>query len=110
MPILLYGSDPESFRRRWMPFVAWGLAALGAGIVLLPRAPLLTIMYLSQVLNGVLLPAVLIFILILVNDKRLMGKHRNNRFYNVVSVGVVVILAGLTVILALTTIWPGLLG
>ena len=87
-----------------------GMIVLGAGIVLLPRAPLLSIMYLSQVLNGVLLPAVLIFILILVNDARLMGKHRNNRFYNVVSVGVIVILIGLTGVLALTTIWPGLLG
>lgn len=87
-----------------------GMIVLGAGIVLLPRAPLLKIMYMSQVLNGILLPAVLIFILILVNDARLMGKHRNSLFHNVVAGGVVVVLIGLTVVLALTTIWPGLLG
>ncbi len=87
-----------------------GMIVVGAGIVLLPRAPLLTIMYLSQVLNGILLPVVLIFILILINDRRLMGKYRNNRFYNAVSFITVVIMTGLTVLLALTTIWPGLLG
>ncbi|MCE5238639.1 Nramp family divalent metal transporter [bacterium] len=87
-----------------------GMIVVGAGIVLLPRAPLLTIMYLSQVLNGILLPAVLIFILILINDRRLMGEYRNNRFYNAVSITTVVIMTGLTVLLALTTVWPGLLG
>jgi len=86
------------------------MIVVGAGIVLLPSAPLLTIMYLSQVLNGILLPVVLIFILILINDRRLMGEYRNNRFYNAVSITTVVIMTALTVLLALTTIWPGLLG
>jgi NRAMP (natural resistance-associated macrophage protein)-like metal ion transporter len=86
-----------------------GMIIVGAGVVLLPKAPLLTIMYLSQVLNGILLPVVLVFILILINDPKLMGKYRNNRFYNVASVGVIVILIALTVMLTVTTIWPGLL-
>jgi Mn2+/Fe2+ NRAMP family transporter len=101
----------RSFREAPEFYVLYAaMIVLGAGIVLLPRAPLLTIMYLSQVLNGILLPAVLVFILVLINDSKLMGKYRNNRFYNVVSVGTVGIILVLTVLLLVTTIWPGLLG
>ena len=42
-------------------------------------------MVLSQVANGVLLPFVLVFVLLLINDAELMGKHINSRWYNVVS-------------------------
>src|SRR5512136_466055 len=50
---------------------------LGAGIILLPDMPLIGIMYVSQVVNGVVLPLVLVFILLLVNDRRLMREHVN---------------------------------
>src|SRR5213594_1406366 len=61
------------------------LIVFGAGLILVPRFPLFRVMVLSQVANGVLLPFVLIFVLLLVNDKELMGKHINSRWYNVVS-------------------------
>jgi NRAMP (natural resistance-associated macrophage protein)-like metal ion transporter len=58
------------------------LIAAGAGVVLWPHLPLVKMMILSQVLNGVLLPVVMIFMLILINKKDLMGKYTNNRLFN----------------------------
>jgi len=52
-------------------------------------------MVLSQVINGILLPFVLIFMLMLTNDKELMGTHVNSRFFNVVAwvtVGTMIVL------------------
>ena len=54
-------------------------------MLLVPRFPLFRVMVLSQVVNGVLLPFVLIFVLLLINDRELMGEHINSRWYNVVS-------------------------
>src|SRR3954465_136719 len=61
------------------------LIVLGAGVLLLPRFPLFRVMVLSQVVNGILLPFVLVFMLLLMNDRELMGEHVNRRWYNVVS-------------------------
>src|SRR6266850_4761424 len=61
------------------------LIVFGAGVVLVPRFPLFRVMVLSQVANGVLLPFVLIFVLLLINDRELMGRYTNSRVYNVVS-------------------------
>jgi len=71
--------------------------ALGAAIVLIPGLSLIRVMILSQVVNGLLLPVILVFMLILVNDRRLMGEHVNGRFYNVVCVAAVAFLAVLSV-------------
>jgi len=59
-----------------------GLIALGAVLILIPGTPLIGIMLVSQVVNGILLPLVLIFILLLVNNGELMGTHVNGRIYN----------------------------
>ncbi|MEI7591357.1 MAG: Nramp family divalent metal transporter, partial [Deltaproteobacteria bacterium] len=48
---------------------------IGAIIILIPSVPLLSIMYYSQVINGMLLPVILIFMLYLINDKAIMGEH-----------------------------------
>jgi len=69
---------------------------LGAGIILLPNVPLISIMFYSQVINGILLPFVLIFILLLINDKRVMGDYINGKLMNVVSWTTVIILIGLS--------------
>src|ERR1700681_2788087 len=53
------------------------LIVVGAGVVLLPKAPLFAILLLSQVANGVWLPVVVIFILLLVNRRDLMGDYVN---------------------------------
>jgi NRAMP (natural resistance-associated macrophage protein)-like metal ion transporter len=61
------------------------LIALGAGSVLIPQLPLLKVILLSQVANGVLIPFVLIFMLLLVNRKTLMGDMHNRRWQNVIA-------------------------
>jgi len=58
---------------------------LGAGIILLPDMPLIRIMFYSQVVNGAILPIILVFMLLLVNDGKVMGKHRNGLVMNIVS-------------------------
>jgi Mn2+/Fe2+ NRAMP family transporter len=73
------------------------LIVFGAGVVLLPGFPLFRVMVLSQVVNGVLLPFVLVFVLLLVNDKELMGDYTNSRWYNVASWFTVAVMIGLTI-------------
>jgi Mn2+/Fe2+ NRAMP family transporter len=72
------------------------LIVVGAGVVLIPRFPLVKMILLSQVLNGVLLPFVLIFMILLVNKHDLMGEWINPRWFNVVSWITVVLIIGLT--------------
>ena len=61
------------------------LIVVGAGVLLVPHFPLFRVMVLSQVVNGILLPFVLVVMLLLINDKELMGEHVNSRWYNIVS-------------------------
>jgi Mn2+/Fe2+ NRAMP family transporter len=72
------------------------LIVTGAGVLLIPRLPLVRIMVLSQVVNGIVLPFVLIFMLLLVNDRELMGEHVNSRRYNIVAWTTVVVMIALT--------------
>ena len=76
---------------------------LGAGIILFPNVPLIAIMYYSQVINGILLPFVLIFMLLLINDKRIMGDYVNGLLMNIVSWITVVILIGLSVAMVISS-------
>jgi Mn2+/Fe2+ NRAMP family transporter len=68
-------------------------------VVLIPNFPLVPMTILSQVLNGVLLPFVLYFMLKLINNKTLMGKHVNSRWFNIVAYATAVIVVGLTVVM-----------
>jgi len=86
------------------------LIVLGAGIILLPIKSLVQAMLASQTLNGVLLPIILVVMLRLINDRRLMGKFVNGRVFNIISWVMVVVLILLTVILVITSVFPGLLG
>ena len=72
------------------------LIVLGAGVLLVPHIPLVYVSVLSQVANGIVLPFVLIFMLLLTNDKELMGEHTNSRRYNIVAWVTVVVMIGLT--------------
>jgi Mn2+/Fe2+ NRAMP family transporter len=78
------------------------LIVVGAGTILIPNFPLVKMILLSQVLNGILLPIVLIFMILLINKSELMGDWRNSPFYNLISWTTVVLMIGLT--LALTGI------
>jgi len=78
------------------------LVFLGAAVILLPRIPLFGVMLVSQVANGVVLPVVLVFMLILINSPKLMGSYKNGRVFNVVSWVAVVALIVLTAALAVS--------
>jgi len=65
---------------------------LGMGIILFPDIPLISIMFYSQVINGALLPFVLIFMLILVNDRRIMGNYVNGWILNLISFLTIIVL------------------
>jgi len=86
------------------------LIVLGAGIILLPIRSLVQAMLASQTLNGVLLPFVLIVMLRLINDRRVMGTFVNGRVANGLAWTVVVLLIGLTLLLVITSVFPGALG
>jgi Mn2+/Fe2+ NRAMP family transporter len=68
----------------------------GAAMVLIPSAPLIQIMVLSQAVNGVLLPFLLIFMMGIVNDRRIMGRYVNGRIYNVISWTTILVVIALT--------------
>jgi NRAMP (natural resistance-associated macrophage protein)-like metal ion transporter len=74
------------------------LIAIGAGFVLIPNAPLIGVIFYSQVLNGVLLPLVLVLMLLLINRPRLMGRYVNNLIFNVIAWGTVIVVGVLTVV------------
>ncbi len=98
---------------RTAPHFFWlytGLIVLGALFVLIPNAPLILIMYLSQVVNGILLPFVLIFMLKLVNDRELMGDYVNSRAFNGIAWTTTVVMIVLTIFLVVITLFPGLPG
>jgi len=81
------------------PFFYWlytALIAVGAGVILIPNVPLIQITVLSQVVNGITLPFVLIFMLLLINKKELMGSYTNSRFFNWVAWATTVVMIGLT--------------
>jgi NRAMP (natural resistance-associated macrophage protein)-like metal ion transporter len=79
------------------------LIVAGAGVLLIPSFPLLRVAVLSQVLNGILLPFVLIFMLLLVNKSYLMGKYVNSRLFNVIAIAMTVIMIALSAAL----LWMG---
>jgi Mn2+/Fe2+ NRAMP family transporter len=72
------------------------LIAVGAGVVLIPNFPLYKMILLSQVLNGMLLPFVLIFMILLINKQNLMKEWVASGTYNVFGWTTVVIMIGLT--------------
>lgn len=82
------------------------LIVIGAAIILMPNAPLLAIMVLAQVVNGSVLPLVLVFMLILVNNRRLMGEHVNGRMFNIIAWGTTIILSILTIMMVVTSLFP----
>ncbi len=82
------------------------LIVLGAGVVLIPNFPLVKVIILSQVLNGVLLPVIMIFMLKLINKHELMGEHTNSRWFNWVAWGT----AGIVIVLSVVMMWNQAMG
>ena len=73
------------------------LIIAGAGVILVPNLPLVKISILSQVVNGVAVPPVLVFMLLLVNKKELMGDYVNSRAYNITAWATTVIMTVLSI-------------
>jgi Mn2+/Fe2+ NRAMP family transporter len=82
------------------------LIGVGAGIVLLPNAPLWKILIFSQVGNGIWLPVVVIFILLLVNRRDLMGEYVNTLTFNIIAWVTAIAMILLTLVLSYTAIFP----
>ena len=81
------------------------LIAVGAGIILIPHAPLWKILIFSQVGTGIWLPVVIIFILLLVNRRDLMGEHVNTLTFNIVAWVTAIAMIALTLVLVYTSIF-----
>jgi len=76
-----------------------GILIISAIIILIPDAPLIDISIWSQVLNGILLPVVLVSMILLINNKKIMGRYTNKPFQNIIGWGAVGIIAVLSVLL-----------
>jgi NRAMP (natural resistance-associated macrophage protein)-like metal ion transporter len=91
----------KSFREA--PYFYWLYTLLIAGgavaVLVLPDSQLINVAILSQVLNGVLLPMVIILMLLLINRADLMGEHRNSRIWNWIAWGTSIIVIGMTLVM-----------
>ena len=76
----------------------------GAAVVLIPNFPLVKFSVLSQVLNGILLPLVLVFMLKLINKHDLMGKYTNTHWFNFIAWATAIIVTALSLILVWNTL------
>ena len=81
------------------------LLIVGAGLALIPNVPVIQLLVAIQVLNGILLPVVLVFILLLVNDRRLTGDLRNTRLYNVLGWGTFALVTTAVIIMLGSQVW-----
>lgn len=85
------------------------IIVLGATMVLWPGLSLYKIMLISQVINGVLLPPILVFMVLIASDKNIMGEYANSLLYNIVSWAFTICLIFLTLLLLASTFAPKLM-
>lgn len=84
------------------------IIAVAAGIILIPNAPLIAISLISQQINGILLPVVLLCMMLIINKKDVMGDYVNSKPQNIVGWTTIIILVGLSLTLLVTSLVPGL--
>jgi len=84
------------------------LVAVGAAIAVIPNLPLIRVLLVTQVINGLLLPVILFAILRLVNNRELMGEYTNGPLYNVGAWLTAIIVTLLSLLLILVTVFPHL--
>jgi len=90
------GIDKSLDEAREFYFLYTGILVLSAAIILIPNAPLISISIWSQVLNGILLPVVLVSMILLINNKKIMGNYTNKPFQNIIgwtAVGMLVLMS-----------------
>ncbi len=90
-------------------YVFYFLTLLGAGaVVLIPGAPLVLITLFVQVIAVTLLPAALVFLILLLNDANLMGKYKNTGWQNFWSFTIVILIIILSTLYAISALFPEL--
>jgi NRAMP (natural resistance-associated macrophage protein)-like metal ion transporter len=85
------------------------LVAFGAAIAVIPNLPLIRVLLVTQVINGLLLPIVLFAILRLVNNRELMGTQVNGPIYNIAAWPTAILVTAISLLYLLMTFFPGLL-
>ncbi len=93
----------------WFYLLYLVMLLTAGAVVLIPGAPLVTITMFVQVVAVTLLPSALVFLLLLLNDEGHMGEHVNTRAQNVANWSIVVLVAIMSTVFGLTTLFPGLL-
>ena len=83
------------------------IIVLSAGMILMPGVPLLKIILASQVMNGLLLPVILVFMALLIRRRELMGDHVNGPVYDAVTWGTTAVLVVLALAMVVTSVLPG---
>jgi NRAMP (natural resistance-associated macrophage protein)-like metal ion transporter len=81
---------------------------LAGTVVLIPKAPLVLITLFVQVIATTLLPAALVFLILLLNDENTMGKYKNTRYQNVMNIAIVFVIIALSTLYGISTIFPKL--
>ncbi len=81
------------------------LIFIGAGVILFPDIPLIRIMMISQVINGLALPFVLVCMLIIINDKKIMREYTNSKLYNTIAVIFTIAISALSIMLVVSSAW-----
>ena len=91
-------------------YACYFFALISAGaVVLIPNAPLVLITLFVQVIAVTLLPAALVFLILLLNNEEIMGKYRNSQLQNVAAIVIVIAIIVLSTLYGITTLFPELL-
>jgi NRAMP (natural resistance-associated macrophage protein)-like metal ion transporter len=93
----------------WFYLLYLVMLLTAGAVVLIPGAPLVTITMFVQVVAVTLLPSLLVFLLLLLNDEGHMGEHVNTRWQNVANWTIVIVVVIMSTVFALTTLFPGVL-
>jgi NRAMP (natural resistance-associated macrophage protein)-like metal ion transporter len=92
----------------WFYILYLVMLLTSGGVILIPRAPLVTITMFVQVVAVTLLPSALVFLLLLLNDEGHMGEHVNTRAQNIANWSIVIVVAIMSTVFAFTTLFPNL--
>ncbi|MDD5170421.1 MAG: divalent metal cation transporter [Syntrophales bacterium] len=92
----------------WFYFIYLFMLLTSGAVVLIPGAPLVTITMFVQVVAVTLLPASLVFLILLLNDEQFMGEHINNRWQNIMNIAIVIFVVLMSSLMAIGTLFPDL--
>jgi len=92
----------------WFYAYYFFVLVLAGVVVLIPHAPLVLITLFVQVIATTLLPAALVFLILLLNDEKTMGKYKNSLFENIVNVGIVGVIIILSTLYGISALFPNL--